>query len=132
MDTNKFIEITYDAWIAYFRRIRKLTERGLLSGKITLYPNILIITETEHHFIAELIGANPKFDDIKIKKHREKSIERYLSQFDDKPSDGLFRLDGNNICFSNLSLSREVDSEAVQNRFPVLKLFLTEFSLPYK
>ena len=123
MDSKKFIDITREIWIAHFRHIRSLAERGLVSGRITLYPNILIFTETKHHFIAELVGANPKFDDLKIKKHRENSTERYLSQFDNKPSNGLFHLNSSELGFSNLCLAHEVDFEAVQHRFPVLKLF---------
>jgi hypothetical protein len=123
MDLKKFTDITYKAWIVYFRHIRSMAKRGLVSGGITLFPNILILTETEQHFIAELVGAKPKFDDLEIKEHKEKSIERYLSQFDNKSSDGLFRLDSNASGFRNLCFSQDVDFEVVQQRFPVLKLF---------
>ena len=50
---------------------------------VPLYPRILLVTETNEHFLAELVGATTEFSGLSVVTHKETSSERYLSRFFD-------------------------------------------------
>jgi hypothetical protein len=125
MLTDKFIKITFKVWRDYLQRVKSnLGEKIILPADVTLlYPNILIYTPTNDSFVVELIGANPSFDTLLLKSHKETSINRYLNQFSDEPADGLFHLDSSGPTFTNLCLAQEADLEELKLRFPAIDLF---------
>jgi hypothetical protein len=98
-------------------------ERLILNGNEILYPNILLVTNCKGYYVAELVGAVEHFDGLRIKRHKEKSIYRYFSQFDDSEPDPVVRLDGHCIVFKYTCLSQEADFEAITNRFPQIELY---------
>ena len=93
---DKFIIETQSWWEHYLSAIVDLQKKGCVDtkGGIILYPNILLATEVKGFLIAELIGARKLFEGLKVKRHKENSIYRYLNQFDDSEPDPLLKLDG--------------------------------------
>lgn len=123
---NRFIKHIHEYWTNYFRRIQLYERSGYLSstGDLRLYPNILIVTETKSHFLAELIGARPQFDGLTIKQHKAGSVNRYLNQFDDNPGEPTLNFNGYNS-ITNVCFARVKDVEFIESRFPVIRQFLT-------
>ncbi|ALA55071.1 DUF4263 domain-containing protein [Shouchella clausii] len=50
-----------------------------------MFPNILLFTKTEEHFIFELIGAQEKYTGLTVKQHIAKNTNEYLYQFKEDP-----------------------------------------------
>lgn len=122
---DKFIIETKSWWEHYLSRIVDLQKKGYVDtkGGIILYPNILLATEVKGFLIAELIGARKLFEGLKVKRHKENSIYRYLNQFDDSEPDPLLKLDGSCQRFRFLCLAQEADYEIIKDRFPFIELY---------
>lgn len=137
---EKFVEETKGFWSNYFAAVsqglsagalkvesREPPERGggIVKTKI-LYPNILIVTNCSGYYVAELVGAVEKYAGLTVKRHREKSIYRYLSQFDGGVPDAIFSLAGENHRFSDMCLAQTGEVESVSRRFPHLEFYKTK------
>ncbi len=122
---DKFVEEVHRIWEHYLGQVADFQQRGQLDSKggIILYPNILLVTNCSGYYIAELVGAVTTFDGLKIKRHKEKSIYRYFSQFDDSEPDSLAHLDSEKNGFRFLCLAQEYDAEQVERRFPAIELY---------
>lgn len=127
---DKFVKETGSFWSSYLNRMAELQKRGNLDSKngVVLYPNILIVNEFYGFFVAELIGARKEYGGMTIKRHKEKSIYRYLSQFDDDMSAPAMHLNGSQIGFRFLCIAQEADFEEVKKRFPFIELFPTKLN----
>lgn len=125
MDFDKFVEETRIWWSEYFRTVIKDQIEGRITAKSEriFFPNILLVTNCSGYYVAEFIGASEKFEELSIKIHKEKSIYRYLSQFDDKEPDAILRLDAANICLSSMCLAHDADFNALKERFPQIDLY---------
>jgi len=125
MILDKFIKETKSWWENYLYKIVDLEKRGALDtkGGVVLFPNILIVTEVKGFLLAELVGAQHLFKGLKIKRHKDTSIYRYLNQFDDSDPDPLIKLDGSCQRFRFLCLAQEVDYNLIKNRFPFVELY---------
>lgn len=112
----------------YLNHVYRCQIEGRLDslGGRTLYPNILLLTHCDGYYIAELIGANEKFNGLTIKKQKEKSVYRYLSQFDESKPDPMFTLNGAGHRYIHLCLSHDVDYQEVSKRFPHIDLYETK------
>ncbi|MDA2261318.1 DUF4263 domain-containing protein [Bacillus cereus group sp. Bc200] len=119
---NEFIKINEKIWHNYFREFferLRLGEISLEEGTI-LFPNIALFTETKEHYIMELLGAKKDYIDLKTKKHKEISTEKYLYQFEfghTNFKDSLVQFDGIGSGLKYLTLSRPVDLEVLKKRF---------------
>lgn len=122
---DKFVEETRLWWSAYFQVVSKAQREGNLdsNGCKVLYPNILLVTNCSGYYVAEFVGATEKFEQLLLKKHEEKSIYRYLSQFDDSEPDPLIRLDGASNGMRFLCLAHDADFDGIKNRFPQIELY---------
>lgn len=122
---DKFIEETRSWWSAYFQAIMKAKREGNLDSgdNKVLYPNILLVTNCSGYYVAELIGATERFESLSVKRHEEKSIYRYLSQFDDSDPDPLFLLEGARHGMRFLCLAHNADFVGIKNRFPQIELY---------
>lgn len=122
---DKFVEETKAWWSAYLYAVLKAQREGNLEirGSKVLYPNILLVTKCSGYYVAELAGATEIFKGLSVKRHEEKSIYRYLSQFDDSEPDPLFRLDAACHGFRFLGLAHDADFVEVTNRFPHVELY---------
>src|SRR4030042_4985786 len=122
---ENFAEETRVWWNRYLKFIYEQQQEGNLdsSGGFVLYPNILLATKAKGLFVAELIGARKTFTFLKLLQHKEASIYRYLSQFDDSEPDPLIRLNGTGNSFRFLCLAQEAEFEVVKDRFPFIELF---------
>lgn len=117
-----FKDVTKELISNYIKEINKKfkTNLGVGNGQI-LYPNILLFTKTEKHFIFELIGSNLEYNELKIKHHNMKSTEEYLYQFEEEKikqkGEPLFLLDSEGGGIKHLKFSRKGDQEALEKRF---------------
>jgi hypothetical protein len=109
----------------YFKYVFEMQSNGNLEsgGGSVLYPNILLVTNCSGFYVAELVGAVSEYSGLVVKRHREKSIYRYLSQFDDSEPDSCVHLDGDGSGFRFLCLAQDADFEAVEERFPSIELY---------
>ncbi|MCV3286027.1 hypothetical protein [Aeromonas veronii] len=122
---EKFVYEVKDIWNSYLKYISDMDTQGNLDSKggSILYPNILLVTNCSGFYIAELVGAVRKYQGLTLKIHKEKSIYRYLNQFDDSEPEPCVHLDGAGIGFRFLCLAQEADFEAVSERFPSIELY---------
>jgi hypothetical protein len=122
---DKFVRETVSWWNRYLAWIADQQKRGNLDSKggTVLFPNILLVIEVRGFLIAELIGARKEFTKLTVKRHKEKSIYRYLSQFDDDVPDPLIHLNAAHNGFRFICLAQEADFEIVKKRFPFIDLF---------
>lgn len=125
MTSEKFIEITFRFWNQYLNKIQDDFNAGRIKAdnKVILFPNILLITITKEHHIAELVGATKQFNGLTIKRHGERSTDRYLNQFSIEESEPVFHLDSEGLGFFGLCLAQETDFDILKNRFPIVDLF---------
>jgi len=98
---EKFVVETKAIWGQYLSHIYRMQTTGNLdsNGGFVLYPNILLVTNCSGFYVVELIGATSKYKELVVKRHKEKSIYRYMSQFDDSQPDSLVHMDGSNHGF---------------------------------
>ncbi|CAH0289527.1 Shedu anti-phage system protein SduA domain-containing protein [Peribacillus frigoritolerans] len=131
MQFNEFIKLNEQIWHEYFSRIftgflkKQLTLQD--GGKI-LFPNIILFTQTDDHYIVELLGANRGYSGLTTKKHKEKSTQKYLYQFDYQEESGyegsMFRFESSdNKVIRGMSgmdgflLSKSIDKNKLNQRF---------------
>lgn len=122
---EKFVSEVRDIWDRYLKYVSDMQSKGNLdsNGGSVLYPNILLVTNCAGFYIAELVGAVTEYQGLTLKRHKEKSIYRYLNQFDDSEPDPCMHLDGAGIGFRFLCLAQEADFKAVAERFPSIELY---------
>jgi hypothetical protein len=135
MNYKRFLEITQEAWNDYFKVTQEKISRGIIQAELTeggeaihLFPNILLITKTKQHYVAELLGASNTFNGLKTKIHKETSIARYLNQFNTNESQPLFgaaKDDNEGNGFADLLVCHDIDFETLKARFPFVNLHPT-------
>ena len=127
---DKYILEVKNIFESYFEYVLEMQENGHLesNGGSVLYPNILLVTNCSGFYVAELVGAVKKYSGLIVKIHKEKSIYRYLSQFDDSEPDSCVHLDGKEHGFKFLCLAQEADFKAVEERFPSIELYGSKLS----
>lgn len=122
MEFKDFTDITVRFWRKYLNEIAELHREGKVDsggGKL-LFPNIIMSTNCDGYYVAELVGATPAYVGLSEKKSKGQSIYRYLSQFDDSVSKPLFVLDGHQASISRICLAHENDAVEVRKRFPII------------
>ena len=84
---EKFVTEASSAWDSYLQGLSTAQANGTLvltSGhRHILYPNILLITDCAGFYVAEVVGATREYKGLKLKRRKDKSIYRYLNQFED-------------------------------------------------
>ncbi len=129
---EQFIKITEDLWSQYLSNVQAYLYTGKLSlneGFVVLFPNILLITATKEHYLVELVGANKKFQGLTVKRHKEDSTSRYLHQFSPAEGEAMFNVGGGGSSFRYLCLAHMIDLNALESRFPAIKLFRSRLVL---
>jgi hypothetical protein len=129
---DQFIKTTVNVWSQYLSNIQTNLKNGKISlkdGFTVLFPNILLITVTKEHFLVELIGANKKYTGLTVKRHKEQSTFRYLHQFTTTDGEAMFNIGGGESGFRYLCLAHMTDLEALEARFPAIKLFRSRLVL---
>lgn len=122
---EKFIKETKAWWSKYFELINHAQKNGQLKNneRTVLYPTMILFTNFPDHYTAELIGASPRMQELSIKLHKEKSIGKYLNQFDDKCSSSAFHFDGALTRLRFLTISTELQLTELKERFPQIDLY---------
>ena len=121
MEFDEFCEAHSQVWDSYLGVVHSdiVTKKTRLGEGILLFPNMVLYTETEHHYLAELFGASPGYEGIGAKRHSESSTVRYLYQFADLEGEPAFLMNGRNSSLSTLIISRDVDISNVSDRFGI-------------
>lgn len=125
MEFKEFTDITlrfFRKHLNYLWTLQKSDGLEFFEGKI-LYPTMLLVTNCEGYYVAELVGASPSYLGLVEKKVKSQSVYRYLSQFDGRVNRPLFNVTGGGVFMESLCFSHEVDFEAVAQRFPVMSAF---------
>lgn len=129
MKFEAFFQQAISQWNQYFIKIYGYQKQGLLntSGGNILYPTMVLGTNCGNkYFVVELIGADESFRNLRHKTHKEASIYRYMSQFDDfKSLQPAFIISGSNFTFKNLCISHQIDLNSLISRFPILEIYKT-------
>ncbi len=122
---DEFVKVTADYWKQYLGFVYCAISSGQTNSNNSkiLYPTILLCTKTDKYFVAELLGANPSYKNLIVKRHVEPSINRYINQFDiDATEKPLFNLnESEDVRFKNLILANKSNLEEVEKRFPFVK-----------
>ncbi|NWC06594.1 hypothetical protein [Pseudomonas sp. G1002] len=132
MKIEQFTELTLAYWRAYFTRLARADKNREIEtgGKNILYPSILLVTSCDGFFVAELLGASIDYVGLTLKKSKEPSVYKLLSQFDDSSNAALFCCDSECNGFQGICLARTVDIESVKNRFPNIDLYPSTIRTP--
>jgi hypothetical protein len=119
MDFESFIKSSEDFWNKFLEDIyRQSSENPLTKDKKVLYPNILLCTNAKNHFSVELVGAQEHFENLVTKRHKEISIEKYLSQFGVEETDPLYIFERGVLSWHGVIFAHEVDFNELLKRFP--------------
>lgn len=119
MRFKEFTEISRSILEKHFNLFSRSIAKGLYQFKdgIFLFPNIILFTETDDHFIFELFGSDTKFKGLRTKNHKISSTISYLYQFETTQEGPTFHLNTKGVKFRNLWFSREADLEYLRKRF---------------
>lgn len=122
---ERFVAETKAIWEQYLSYVYRMQCAGRLDsgGGFVLYPNILLVTNCSGFYVVELVGATAKYNGLVVKRHKEKSIYRYMNQFDDSSPDSLVHMDGSEHGFRFLCLAQEADFKEIEIRFPSIELY---------
>ncbi|PVZ59278.1 hypothetical protein C9422_10060 [Pseudomonas sp. B1(2018)] len=82
---------------------------------------MILFTNCSGYYTCELLGVSEKYTGLTLKRHSEKSIYRYLSQFDDDEPDPIFRIDEFSRS-AGITFSQTSDLDKVAERFPCVEL----------
>ncbi|MFR0674659.1 Shedu anti-phage system protein SduA domain-containing protein [Enterobacterales bacterium AW_CKDN230030176-1A_HGKHYDSX7] len=130
---EKFVAKTKSWWHEYFTEVTKAQSEGRLftNGKLTLYPTMIIFTKFSKHYMAELVGASATYSELKVKIHTEKSIYRYLNQFDEQYKNPLLQLDSGLMGFRSLTISTNHQAQLLKERFPNIDLYKSHMAASF-
>ena len=117
MEFDEFCREHQKIWNTYLKSVYDATKGvvGPTGGKL-LFPNMVMYTETEEHYIAELFGCALRFEGLTKRIHKEDSTIRYFYQFVENSNNPLLKIEGR-MNIIGLTLSREIDNERVKRRF---------------
>ncbi len=119
MTFDEFCRTHTEVWDRYLSRVYSTTAKGKvkLGEGMLLFPNVVLYTETEEHYLAELFGASEKYRRLVPRRHKESSVLKYLYQFADTEGNPLFAMNARNWSLKSLLLSRDIDTNRVKERF---------------
>lgn len=122
MTFQNFIDITAKVWKKYLHDIYEL-DKELVNGGLLLYPNMALFVETDKYYLMELFGSNEVFNGLRVKRHKEQNIYKYLYQFPVKGIEPSFEIIANaaESGFYNLTLSGPQSLENFESRFNFIK-----------
>lgn len=119
MEFDQFCQTHIEVWHKHFKRLYTSIHKkevNLQTG-LLLYPTMVLYTETEDHYLAELFGAVTKYNNIIPRRHVESSTARYLYQYAALEENPMFIMNARNNSFKFLLLSRDIDKSRVKERF---------------
>lgn len=120
MDFVDFTNVTFRYWNKYLKDAADALHDGRLVSEAEklLFPNLLMVTNCEGYYVAELLGATSSFAGLTLKKSKTQPINSYLNQFDNTASMPLIMVAEAQSSFSGICLAREGDFDEVKRRFP--------------
>jgi hypothetical protein len=126
MDFSDFRGANLRLWNQYLSTVYMEALRRRLGYGMLMYPNIALFTETGNHFIMELFGADRSFSQLTERVHKKSSALEYY-QFEPVQGGPDFCVDGQ-VEFRNLLFSRQVDYDAVRQRFSFVDMWPTKLN----
>ena len=116
----------------HYGKVQEALQSGTLTfppGVSILFPTILLFTETKNHYIVELFGASQKFAGLCNKRHKETSVNRYVSQLSQDESQAHLRVDAAFVVLEGICIGEKVDLDELARRFPVAVLYRDNYRL---
>ena len=121
---GQFTKDVHDFWTRYLKTICEHQKNGQIqSTGLLFYPNFLLAIDAGDFYFAELIGARRQFEGLTVRKHRDTSIYRFLSQFDDSEPDPLISLGAAQNGFRWLCMGHDFEINDLKARFPYLETY---------
>jgi len=119
VEFDEFCRAHTEVWDRYLSKVYSTIANGKakLAEGVLLFPNMVLYTETDDHYLAEFFGASPKYKRMIPRRHKELSTLRYLYQFADMEGNPLFAMNARNWLLKSLLLSRDIDINRVKERF---------------
>jgi hypothetical protein len=96
MSFEELTELFLSFLNAYYARVAMAKDAGdieLTPTTAMLFPTMLLATETDSHYVIELIGASSELVKLESKRHKELSVNRYISQMSVDSPDSHLRVD---------------------------------------
>ncbi|MCP4761130.1 MAG: hypothetical protein GY870_05065, partial [archaeon] len=129
MKYKDFQIITLKIWNSYFEHLYQCIQNGQITfdeqaNQKNLFPNTVIFTETNKHFIAEFFGAEEKYCGLTTKQNKEDSSEKYFYQFtlsEKRDKKAFIIMNGKSVIFNGMRISMNFNEEKVKKRFPHFK-----------
>jgi len=116
MEFDDFCNTHQRVWTSYLDIVSKfLAGRRDDPGKL-FFPNLVLYTETNDHYIAELFGCALRFAGLKRMIHKESSTSRYFHQFGET-SENVASSKIDYCDFRGMIFSHDIDIEKVKTRF---------------
>lgn len=131
MEFKTFMKINLREWNRYLKKLHlNIVQKKiqLRNGEI-LYPNIALFTETDDHYLLELIGATTSFDGLIVKEHKESSTLKYLYQFEAEQEGPTHSFNARNNGMRHLALSRDADYETLKKRFHFSQMWFSRLNI---
>jgi len=126
---DKFKDIIKEFWGSYFEHVSNEQKAGRLepANATILYPNILLLTNCNGYYIAELMGASKTYTGLKLKTHNEPSINRYFRQFDDhtRGDTSFIHFNSRGVVYDTVTIASDINLEGTIERFPALEMYET-------
>jgi Shedu protein SduA, C-terminal len=116
----------------HFGNVQNALKQGTLNphpGTSILFPTILLFTDTKTHYVIELLGASSDFRGLSYKRHKEESVNRYISQFSTGNTQAHLRVDTEFILLDGLCVGDEADLNALARRFPIAEHYADGYRL---
>ena len=125
-----------DIFLEFLNSYYPLVMQARAAGDVTLtpqtemlFPTMLLTTETEGHYIFELLGASPTFLGLEARRHKEHSVNRYVSQLSNDSSQAHLNIDVGYIFFDGIGVGNKLDLQILAERFPAINSYVERYKL---
>ena len=132
MTPDEIRNLFYGFFTFHYGNVQKAQQSGAITfspGISILFPTILLFTETKSHYIVELFGASRKFAGLDLRKHKEASVNRYVSQLSNDSSQAHLRVDTGFVVFEGICVGDNTDLCELALRFPVAAHYQENYRL---
>ena len=121
MNFDEFCRVHTETWHEYLKKLYVATTKKqiVLQGGTLLFPNLVLYTETSHHYLAEFFGSSLTYKGLVPRQHKETSTIKYLYQFADREDNPIFLMNSRCNSIRFLRLSRDIDKSKVKQRFGI-------------
>jgi hypothetical protein len=133
MNVDEFIGITTRFWSSFIGDYQPALANGLLrlnAGNSLFYPRLMLFTETNEHYMMELLGCQENYTGLETLHHQMESTEKFFNLFDGPYSKPCVLVGMPGVCLRQLVLSTQEDLARLNTRFRIDQCTLATIILP--